>query len=322
MGGYAPSLDNLQALCTALEGANTFLETAIPDLDERGKALKEAEEHIREALDGVQTEADELQKEVQASESQALASTGELGTAGQEALQTSLPALDEKIAQSEDETHQELTQRATALEAQLEELQSRGFEALETVLVQEQSEFEQWATDADTALQALVVEVEEAVEQVQETDKQTVSALITNSNVLGQARGEAANTLRDEMDRFDKEEPEEIERRGDEIAGSGGTFIQEWRAGLESDASAAQDTAEGHGTAGGQGIEEESRQVTAAVELAAGELEQTEIEFERAAAAAETDQPRVVSVADLRSEIAKAEEELREIREAMETLHE
>jgi hypothetical protein len=321
-GGYAPSLDNLQALCAALEGANTFLETAIPDVDERGKALKEAEDDLREALDGVQAEADELQKEVEASEGQAVASAGELETAAQEALTTSLPGLDEKIAQSEDETHQELTQRATALESQLEELQSRGFDPLETVLAQEQSEFEQWTTDADTAMQALVVEIEEAVEQVQDVDKQTVSALITTSNVLGQARGEAANTLQEEMDRFDKEEPEELERRGDEIGNAAGTFLPEWRRGLDADADAAQDTAEGQGTAGGQGIEDENRQVADAVELAASELEQTELEFERAAAAAETDQPRVVSVADLRSEIAKAEEELREIREAMETLNE
>jgi hypothetical protein len=321
-GGYAPSLDNLQALCAALEAANTFLETAIPDADERGKALREAEEDLREALDGVQAEADELQKEVEASESQAIASAGELGTAAQEALDTSLAGLDEKVAQSADETHQELTQRATALEAQVEELQGRGFDALESVLAQEQAEFEQWTTDADTAMQALVVDFEEALQEVQSVDTQTVSALNDADQVIRQAWQEAQHTLQEEMDRFDKEEPEELERRGDEVATAAATFIQEWRSGLDADASAAQDTAEGHGTAGGQGLEEETRELTAAVGAAASELEQTEAEFERAAAGAETDQPRVVSVADLRSEIAKAEEELREIREAMETLNE
>jgi hypothetical protein len=320
MGGYDPGLDNLQTLCAALEATNHVLEAGTADLDTTGKRLAQEEDDLREALAGLKTEADAFEKEVETAEAQATEAVNELDTAAHQALETWMPAFEEKVGDARQESHQELTQRATTLESEFEELQSRGFDPLDAVLTNEDAEFERWTNEAETALKAQVDALDAAGTEAAQDIQRAFSALTTADLATASASGAMDNTLRDQLDGFDKDEPQEVERRCGEIRTDVAEAIQEFGRGVEAMAAAAHQAAEGYAKEAADAIEAENRQAMDAVEQAGTALADANTEFEQTGADAGSSEPEITAIVALRPKVETADDEVTEIKRLMEAV--
>jgi hypothetical protein len=320
MGGFDPGLDKLQALCNTLEGTNQVLDQAAHDLDARGKGLDQAEDELRDALDHLRTEADGLEKEVAGLDTQAVQSAGELGAAARQALDTWMPELETKVTEARAHAHEALTHHASSLQSEFDELESRGFDALDTVLTTEESEFQRWTGEAEAALKAQVEELQTADTDAKGDIQRAFSALTTADLVIASERGTAENTITAQMEAFDKDEPQEIEKRAETVRTSAVESIEEARKSVEAVAAAAHTVAEGTGTEGGDAIEKENGQLTEAVDQAGTACAEALTEFEQAGADAGSLKAEATFVAELRPGIEKADGEVTEIRELMEAV--
>lgn len=321
MGGYDPGVDNLQTFCALLEAANHLLETATPDLDARAKGLIEAESDLREELTGLKTETDALEKEVETSETQATGAAADLGAATHKALETRMPAVEGQVGETKDHSHQTLTQRAAALQTEFDELETRGFEPLDTLLTQEQSEFERWTNEADKALGSLVEGLEAATEETTKDIQQATADLTAANQATEDEHSNVANTLALELEEFDKNLPQDVEKQiGDASVSVPAWIHDEWGNSIKTNVNFAHNLVQAIVKDAMSAIQEENRQATDSVEAAGTALAQADTEFERAAADAESSEPEVASIADFRPRIETADEDVTEIRALMEAV--
>ena len=312
--GYEQDVEKLQTFCTTLEGTNHLLESAATDLGAVGKALVEAEPDLREALAGLESDTQALEHELETSAKQAKDDAAELGHAGQQAVETRLPALDGHVGDAKSHLHQAVPELGTGLESELNELLTHGFEPFDSTLTGEQSEFERWTHEADAALATLVEALESASNETVHDIQQAGADLQAVLDAVQHEHTEWQRTLDDDNEHVGTELPGQVDHTFSGLDASIPHWVHELGESVQAALTADREMVLGYGKEGGVALGEESSHATDDVHKAQGSLEEAGIEFEQTAADADSAEATAGEVADLRPMVETADAHVVQIR--------
>jgi hypothetical protein len=263
---------------------------------------------------------DALQKEVQSLEEQAAAAAGGLTSDAQQALETGLPALEQRAGEARNDAHQEMEERTSGLRSELDELETQGFDPLESLLNGEQERFEHWTSEADTALERLLVEQEAAAAEVASAFEQAGEQLRAAEEAVEDEHASLSSSLgRSLYDFYDL--PDEVTSRCDQTGASVATWIRDvWSDSIRVTVTVDRGFVENLGRDTGAALEEEGRRAAEVVELATGALEQARAELALGAVAAAAVAPEAAGIDDLCPRLQAADREVDEIRALMDVV--
>lgn len=310
------SIRKLELLCATLEQANQLLEVAVPDLGDRGDDLIGSERELRTSATALADETHSFEADLEGWEHQAGTATSDFGEAASQALETRLPRLEARVDEVEEHLHQVLTDRATHLESESEDLQTLGFEPLTLLLTADRSNVQRWTTDSYAAIGALAESLGAATAGGRSDLKSGTDDL--RGGTVAVNVGSWSSLLHQDLLELDENLLDSIDTRcdGSEVAARIGQCLELIQATVTTDRKAAQDWGEEAGVA----LQGEYRLVADAVAAANDALLAVEQEHVQCEADAGSTLAVVVPIADLRPRIEAANDDCVRIRAVMDAM--
>lgn len=314
--GYDLGLDKLQAFCSALRSARDALQAALPRLDAECGTLKQEEEDLREQVAALRTAAGALEDGASGGGRDAAKAADEVQSAARRLLDEQLPALQRDVDDSADHLSGVLTALEASLESQFSELQTGALDALAVVVEQVDAQFERWSGETDAATTPLLEDLAAAAELGARRTGEVTTELSLAADTLPRAELDMTSRL----DKFDREPGDEVVSGCSAASATVAEAVAEWAEAMKAEAAATQNGFEDQAREAASALVDQDGAAAEAVQKAAAALETTDVEYEQAAADAQSWEPSVQATAALAPQVRTADGEVQEIKAALQGL--
>jgi len=309
MTAVDPRIEWLRLFNGVMETVQPALHALATELDGISHQLNSVEIDLRAGLQDIESQADAVARQASESATEAVHAAEELSAHLHQEIDAALPALEQQVTQAKEQLGHALQEEASALDAALTSLQHDAFEPLDTLLKQRQDDFTAWADQNDEGLAPYVGELLTAANEWGASGQKVGEELANATTAVDNDRSDFGATKWAILN-VDSKIADEFKKALEEVQTALHTFheshTQTWTGGPAAEEQQLTD----YSTTAAKAIEEAAGHSLALIDTVSQGLERLQVEVERSAAGAESEQARVTAVAALKPQIAEADQNI------------